>query len=161
MKKMKFLVFMLSVLVSMLFVAGLIWAQDEEGDATQSVNKYEFEQGDVIASQDGDYWYVGKIMETGGTGRDREFKVLFANGEEAWVAPSKVKKNPAMIRRDDLKIGRQVFYTTQDSSDFNNNSIRYTTFNSGKITSIGKLHRNIIAIGTNEVKWNEQVITAK
>ncbi len=168
MKKMTLIALLCAALISMVFASKLIWAQDEftasdqgQSEQAQSANKFVFEPGDVLASENGSDWNVGKVMEQGGSGKDLEYKILFANGTEAWVSPKHLKKNIAMIKRQELTVGRAVFYTTQPSYDFHNESIRFTTFSQGKITSIGKLHRDVVTVNSDELKWKEQVIIAK
>ncbi len=133
-----------------------------QGESDENpVVSYEFEQGDVLATTDDELWQIGKIMEEGGKGKDRELKVLFANGEEAWVKPAYVKKSVSMIKRNELRVGSAVFYTTSQPGDFTNHSIRFVSFRKGKITSIGKLHRDVITVNSDEVNWKTQVVMAK
>ncbi len=152
-------------LVSILSYSETITEQDGDMGAGESDDSprisYQFEAGDILATPDDSSWYVGKIMSEGGKGKDREIQVLFANGEEAWVKPAYVKKSVAMIKRNELKIGAVVFFTTQLPYDYHNNSIRFTTFTKGRITSVGKLHRDVITVNSNEVNWKTQVIIAK
>lgn len=149
------------LLVSIFSYSETVTEQDSgQSDDTPRIS-YEFEAGDIIATRDDDSWNVGKIMKEGGQGKDREIQVLFANGEEAWVKPSNVKKSIALIKRNELRVGTGVFFTTQDPGDFHNHSIRFTTFYRGKITSIGKLHRDVITVNSTELNWKTQVIMAK
>ena len=55
---------------------------------------------------------------------------------------------------------KRVFYDT-GPSDFHNSSIRFTNFEKGKITSVGKLHRDVVTVNSSEVNWKTQVIMAK
>lgn len=153
------LFFVLGFFSLVLFSRTALKAQDESDE--NPVVSFEFEQGDVLATTDDDFWAVGKIMEEGGKGKDREFKVLFANGEESWVKPSYVKKSVSMIKRNELRVGNAVFYTTTEPGDFRNHSIRFVSFRKGKITSIGKLHRDVITVNSDEVNWKTQVVMAK
>jgi len=147
--------------VSMVSYSDTITEQNGgQSDDTPRIS-YEFEAGDVIASRDEESWYVGKVMKEGGQGKDREIQILFANGEEAWVKPVNVKKSVTLIKRNELRIGAGVFFTTQDPSDFHNQSIRFTTFYKGKITSIGKLHRDVVTVNSTELNWKTQILTAK
>jgi formylmethanofuran dehydrogenase subunit B len=77
------------------------------------------------------------------------------------VKPVNVKKSVSLIKRNELRVGSSVFYTTNDPGSFHNNSIRFTTFWKGKITSVGKLHRDIITVNSYEVNWKTQVVTGK
>ncbi len=163
MKKILFFVFPI-VAVFLLFTV-LTYSDtitDEGNDSEDSPRiSYEFEPGDILASQDDDYWSIGKVLNEGGKGKDREIQVLFANGEEAWVKPNNVKKDIAMIKRSDLRIGQSVFYTTQTPGDFHNNSIRFASFQRGKITSVGKLHRDVVTVNAHELNWKTQLIMGK
>lgn len=161
-KKMLFGVLVLAfvVVVSNGWLSKSYSQSDTEADDTPVIS-FEFEQGDVLATTDDEWWAVGKIMEEGGKGKDREIKVLFANGEEAWVKPAYVKKNVSMIKRNELRVGIAVFFTTEDPADFRNNSIRFASFRKGKITSVGKLHRDVITVNSDEVNWKKQVVMAK
>ena len=163
MKKILLFVFpvvIIFLLFSVLTYSDTIGVGGDDDEDTPRVS-FEFEPGDVIASQDDDYWSIGKVLNEGGKGKDREIQVLFANGEEAWVKPSNVKKDVAMVKRSDLRIGQSVFFTIQPSSDFHNNSIRFASFQKGKITSIGKLHRDVITVNSNEINWKTQVVMGK
>jgi hypothetical protein len=117
-----------------------------------------FEPDDVLATSDGDYWYVGKIQTVGGEGKDKEINILFSDGEEKWVKPTYVIKKFRLINQNELKVGQRVLYTTQNPDSWRNNSIRHADFMKGKITSIGKLHRNVVTINAQEVSWNTRVL---
>ena len=163
MKKILFFVFPV-VAVFLLFTV-LTYSDTISDDGNESEDSprisYEFEPGDCLASPDEEYWKIGKILKEGGKGKDREIQVLFADGDEAWVKPAYVKKSITMIKRSDLRIGQSVFYTTTEPSDYHNSSIRFATFYLGKITSIGKLHRDIITVNAHELNWKTQVLSGK
>jgi len=153
------------LLVSILSYSETITEQDGNAGAGESDDtpriSYEFEPGDILATTDDSDWRVGKVMKEGGQGKDREIQVLFANGEESWVKPAYVKKSVSLIKRNELRVGASVFYSTQAPYDYHNNSIRFTTFYKGRITSVGKLHRDVVTVNSDEVNWKTQVITAK
>ena len=164
MKKMLLIVFPVVsalILASVLSYSETVTEQDGGQSDDSPRISYEFEAGDILASRDDESWNVGKIMKEGGQGKDREIQVLFANGEEAWVKPVNLKKEVTLVKRNELRVGSSVFYTTTEPSSFHNNSIRFTTFWKGKITSVGKLHRDIITVNSYEVNWKTQVLTAK
>lgn len=157
MKKILFVLLPFTLFLS----ASMISYPQEEGSDENPTISYEFEKGDVLASRDDETWNVGKVTNEGGQGKDREFQILFANGEEAWVKPANMKKYVSMIKREELRVGNSVFYTTSTPGDFHNHSIRFATFWKGKITSVGKLHRDVITVNSDEVNWKTQVLMAK
>jgi hypothetical protein len=163
MKKLFFIAspfFLLVLFVSLFSFSVAVRGDDSESDENPVIS-FEFEQGDVLATTDDDFWRIAKIMEEGGKGKDREIKVLFADGEEQWVKPAYVKKSVSMIKRNELRVGATVFYTRSEPAEFRNHSIRFASFQKGKITSIGKLHRDVITVNSDEVNWKKQVIVAK
>jgi len=115
----KFMLVAVPVVAALLFVSVLSYSEtitEQDGgqaDDTPRIS-YEFEPGDVLATRDEGTWNVGKVMKEGGQGKDREIQILFANGEEAWVKPVNVKKTVALIKRNELRVGTSVFFTTQD-----------------------------------------------
>ncbi|MFB3925605.1 MAG: tudor domain-containing protein [Syntrophales bacterium] len=119
---------------------------------------YQFEPDDVLASEDGEEWQAAKILTTAAEGRYTGIRVLFSDGNEAWVRPDDIIRNFRLIDRSELKVGQRVLYSINEPEDWDNASIRFAYFNKGKITSLEKLHRNVIVVNSSEVKWDRQVL---
>ncbi len=159
------LIFVMALVMVMVFFTGFTIADEEEktidaysSGETGEISQFQFEADDVLGSKDGDWWMAAKIQTSGGEGKDKEVNLLFANGEEAWVKPVYVSKTFRLIQQSELKVGQRVFYTTSNPDDWPNKSIRFASFQKGKITSIGKLHRNIVQVGTQELRWDKQIL---
>lgn len=160
-------IFVSLALLTIMVLIPVAWAEEESGGVSQDAYSteqrganisYDFEKDDIMATQDENNWHVGKKQAEGGTGKDREISVLFFNGQEAWVKPGFVITSFRLINQNEVKVGQRVLYTDSPATDWNDGTIRKARFFKGKITTIGKMHRNIIEVNGTEVRWDQQVL---
>ncbi|HPL63102.1 MAG TPA: hypothetical protein PK587_04970 [Syntrophales bacterium] len=116
-----------------------------------------FEPDDVMATSNGEEWQAAKILASAGTGGREMHHVLFADGEEAWVAREYVIRSFRPVRQNELTVGQRVLFTIEDPEEWPDRSIRYAYFSKGKITGLGK-GKGPVSVNSYEVEWDKQVL---